>query len=828
MGAVWLRAKAQLRGRLLASLLLALLVGLAGGVVLAAVAGARRSDAALPQFLAASRTTDTLVGIIGPENRPGQPAGTDVAAEFRAVAALPQVRAAQRVCLVILSGSDPTGHAGPSRQVAVVGLDRTGHEAFGRPMVVAGKVPRPDRADEAAVDEEFAWRHGLRPGDSFRVGTYTRSQYGPAAEGVPIPPEGPAVDLRVTGILRSPDDLLPVAERRDEVDADESSALALTPAFWRRYGPDLANAGIIITVDLRRDHADLAAFTEAVQRRLPGRAFVSPGEFVDGGTGIPAVRRATALETAALLAFAALAGLAALLLVGQTLGRQVVLESTEYPTLRALGMTPRQLVGVALVRTAVIGGVGAGLAVATALALSALTPIGVARRAELDPGAAADWPVLAAGSLAILALVLVGAALPAWRAARAQGDALGVVVAAGPGRPSQVAGALAAIGARPAAVTGVRMALEPGRGRAAVPIRAAMAGATAAVCAVVAAVGFGASLERLAGSPPAYGVTWDVAVGGLTSATSGEPIARRLLGDPKVAAVAGMLGQTDVSVDGRPVPVLAMEERKGSLPPAMIEGREPLRPDEIALGSTTLQRLGRRVGDTVTVAAGERPARRLRVVGRVVLHQPGWDSVITPGNGGVVHPDELHRLAPDPSLEDPSAFLVRFAPGVDRERAVADLRRDLPGFMFAPRPHAEVRNLQHVGGLPGLLAGLVALLALATMTHTLVTSVRRRRRDLAVLKTIGFVRGQVAAAIAWQATTFALVALCLGLPLGLAAGRWAWQLTAAALGVSSAPVVPLPAILAVAAGTMVAANLVAAVPGRAASRLRPAAALRSE
>jgi hypothetical protein len=222
--------------------------------------------------------------------------------------------------LVILSGSDPAGSAGPSRQVGVVGLDRAGHEAFGRPMVVAGRVPRSDRADEAAVDEEFAWRHGLRPGAAFRVGTYTRAQFSPAAEGVPIPPKGMAVDLRVTGILRFPDDLLPVAERRDEVDADESSALALTPAFWRRYGPDLANAGVIITVDLHRGHADLAAFTEAVQRRLPGRAFVSPGEFVDGGTGIPAVRRATALETASLLAFAALAALTTLLLVGQTLG----------------------------------------------------------------------------------------------------------------------------------------------------------------------------------------------------------------------------------------------------------------------------------------------------------------------------------------------------------------------------------------------------------------------------------------------------------------------------------------------------------------------------
>jgi predicted lysophospholipase L1 biosynthesis ABC-type transport system permease subunit len=97
-----------------------------------------------------------------------------------------------------------------------------------------------------------------------------------------------------------------------------------------------------------------------------------------------------------------------------------------------------------------------------------------------------------------------------------------------------------------------------------------------------------------------------------------------------------------------------------------------------------------------------------------------------------------------------------------------------------------------------------------------------------VLKTLGFVRGQVAATIAWQATTFAVVALGLGLPLGIAGGRWAWQLTAASLGVDSPPVVPLAAMMAVAAGAVVVANLVAAVPGRAASRLRPATALRSE
>lgn len=75
----------------------------------------------------------------------------------------------------------------------------------------------------------------------------------------------------------------------------------------------------------------------------------------EGNARILGVRRPIALETAALLAFATLGALAGLLLVGQALGRQVLLESTEYPTLRALGMTRGQLVGIAIVRTAVVG-----------------------------------------------------------------------------------------------------------------------------------------------------------------------------------------------------------------------------------------------------------------------------------------------------------------------------------------------------------------------------------------------------------------------------------------------------------------------------------------
>jgi hypothetical protein len=662
----------------------------------------------------------------------------------------------------------------------------------------------------------------------FRVGTYTRTQFGPAGEGVPIPPKG-AADLRLTGIMRFPDDLLPVAEGRDEVDADESSQLFLTPAFWRRYGPDLANYGIAIAVDLHRGPADLPAFIAAVQQRFSNQVYINTTEFAEeGNAGILGVRRAIALETAALVAFATLGALGGLLLVGQALGRQVLLESMEYPTLRALGMTRGQLVGIAIVRTAVVGIGAAALAVAVAVALSPLTPIGVARRAELDPGVAADWSVLPAGCLAIVVLVAVGAALPAWRAAGAPGDAMGVIAPASPGRPSQVAAALAATGAPPTAVIGVRLALEPGRGRTAVPVRAALAGATAAVCMVTAAASLTATLAHLAATPAAYGVTWDLAVGNFASAAAAEPVGRRLMGNPEVAAAAGLQGYQPTTVDGQPVLVLAISERKGSLPPAVIEGREPLRPDEIVLGSLTLHSLGRRVGDLVTMTAEHQPARRLRVVGRVVLNAPGNESLISPGKGGLIHPDLFRELAPEPAVF-PSTFLVRLNSGPRRDQAMTRLRQEFPGKMtMAPRPHTDIRNLQRVTGLLGLLAALVALLALGTMTHALVTSIRRRRRDLAVLKTLGLRRGQVMATVAWEASTFAVLALGVGLPLGIAAGRWAWQLTSTQLGVDLGPAVPFMPIVALAAGAILAANLAAAVPGWVAGHLQPATVLHAE
>ena len=113
------------------------------------------------------------------------------------------------------------------------------------------------------------------------------------------------------------------------------------------------------------------------------------------------------------------------------------------------------------------------------------------------------------------------------------------------------------------------------------------------------------------------------------------------------------------------------------------------------------------------------------------------------------------------------------------------------------RDTPNLSNLKRIQSLPLLLAGLLALAGAATLMHTLVSSIRRRRRDLAILKTLGFLRGQVSAAVAWQATTLVVLALLIGLPLGIAAGRWGWNLFANQLGVVPEPQVSfLPLVLA--------------------------------
>jgi ABC-type antimicrobial peptide transport system permease subunit len=173
-------------------------------------------------------------------------------------------------------------------------------------------------------------------------------------------------------------------------------------------------------------------------------------------------------------------------------------------------------------------------------------------------------------------------------------------------------------------------------------------------------------------------------------------------------------------------------------------------------------------------------------------------------------------------------FLVRFAPGVTPFAGVASLQHRFGHVVLQHVPPEDVINLQNVSALPGLLAALVVLLGIATVGNALIVSVRRRRRDFAVFKTVGFVRRQIAGVVAWQASSIGIVALLVGIPLGIAAGRLAWTVVASGIGTSSSAVVPVVAIAVLVPAVLIVVNLLAGMPGWSAARVAPAQAMRSE
>lgn len=804
---VWAVAGSQLRRWRTATWVLVALVGLAGGAALAGVAGARRTASAMDRFIAFSQPFEVFVS------------NPEASADLDAVAGLPQVADAGHSAYLLLAPSLPSGKPDTAALGSINPFVRISENGLGAtsdvPYLVEGRLPDPGRVLEAAVNEEVAANYRLAPGGTLRMWAYTPEQLDDALAGK-AEPAGQAFDFTVTAIMRLPFDLDPIP-RDPEVVYTGRGMMFLGPAFWKTHGGEVAAfGGEEETIDLRlRAGSDAEAFQEAV-RALPG------GESLEIQIGSEATKvqreakNAMRVEAAALAAFAAMAAAAGLAVVGQALSRQVQVEAAEHPVLRALGFTRAQLIGAALLRTAAVAVGGAIVAVAVAVAVSPLTPIGLARRAEVDPGVALDVPVFTLGAASVVLSVLAGAALATWRA-QSHGSGAG-------NRRPRIAERLAVAGAPSTAVTGVAMALEsrgPG-GRAL--LRGAVAGALAGVAVAAAALIFGASLDRLASTPELHGWGWDVVVGNLNgeedlSVSGAEDLAAR----PFVEGFSGAAESLEpLTINGMNIDVAGVDLVRGQVFPPMVEGRPPTGPGEVVLGSRTMKRLGLRVGDRVDARLRDQDLS-LEVVGRAVLH-PAVQFSFTLDDGAVVSMAELRRL--DPAWPT-THFLVDYADRVDETEAFAALQADWGKTVLRARPPVEVENLRRVAGLPKLLVALVAALALGTLTHTTVASVRRRRRDFAVLKAIGFRRHDVAAVVRWQATTLVITGLVAGLPLGVVGGRWAWRIVAGEVGASSL-VTPALTVVLIAPVALALANLVAVLPGHAAARLRPAAALRTE
>jgi ABC-type lipoprotein release transport system permease subunit len=854
MGVVWFRVRAELRAKWRTVVVLALVAGIGGGIALTAIAGARRTDAAMPGFVAYSLPDDGgfLFGsVTSPPVTTGATSSSATLVPIeRRVVELPQVAAYFQAPYLFMATNPAGRNAGGLNPIGATNAAL--YRRVDRPKVVAGRLPDPTHPFDVAVNELAAAKDHLRVGSPVRLYAYSLAQFqragltNPRANG-PSALAGPSFTVRVTGIVRFPQDvnaIRPLAARQD-VSYEGQQNLYLSPAFLPRLAAGLG-IGVqsipdinLVGVRLRHGAADWKAFSAAATALGHGAIFTSAGNVYGIRTAASSAQRGIHLEVVALLLFGAIAALVTLLLVGHAVARQVMLEGDNYATMRALGVTRAQLMAIVVARASVIGAAGGALAFVVAVLGSPLMPLGLARQAELHLGFDVDLTVLVPGVFIIVVLIAARSTLPAWRVSRLSAASPGDGLA--DARVSRVGDAVAR--RSPVAGIGVRFGLEPGRGRQAVPLVSAMAGAVVAVAALAAALTFGASLGRLLDSPRQQGWNWDVLVGNPNTLTDQEARAgpllahNRLIGGYSAIAILAGASQGNVVIDGKVVNLLiAIDPLKGSVYPPLLEGHAPRASNEIVLGSGTLEKLNRHIGQSVRIGnPSGGPPFTLRIVGRMISPSVGDLFTNGIGDGGWAYGPAVRQMQaqtpPSQNSTPPtvfSLFAVRYARGAPPAAAFASLRRDFGATVLRQLPSQDVVNLQSVDRLPSLLAGLVVLLGIATVGNTLVASVRERRRDLAILKTIGFVRRQVAGVVAWQATSFCLVALVVGLPVGIAGGRWAWDAVASGISSASAPLVPIIAIIVVVPAALVVANAVAAWPGRAAARVAPAVAMRSE
>ena len=360
-------------------------------------------------------------------------------------------------------------------------------------------------------------------------------------------------------------------------------------------------------------------------------------------------------------------------------------------------------------------------------------------------------------------------------------------------------------------------------------------GITAVMAGLIAVLVFGAGLSSLLGSPPRYGWDWDHLIegSGEIPVEAQQQVLGAFVNSDEVDGLS-MLWYDRLVLDGEPLPAIGVERLKGDVHPTIVSGRVPISDTEIALGSRDLARLDSEIGDTVAATTTEGETVSLDIVGQAVYPglgtYPGADRTEL-ARGALVTVDALRRLG---AGFDARSLAVTYVPGTnsntlaDRLLAHDELTADSGFLVRTAQQPGDVASLEHVRGLPLVLAGLLGVLAAAALTHGLFSTVRRRRRDLAVLVALGFTPRQVIGAVAWHAACVAVVAVAVAVPLGLLTGRIAWTMLAHGLGIPPTPPLPLGTLSLVVAATAVTTFAIAIAPALRAVGMRPAAVLRTE
>ena len=489
------------------------------------------------------------------------------------------------------------------------------------------------------------------------------------------------------------------------------------------------------------------------------------GNVSDQEVDTETIERAAALQRDALRLAAAVAAAAGAVIVAQAVARHLQRRPSDAAVLGAIGLgrRTRMWAAVAAVLPAVLLGGVAGAGVATAA--SPAFPLGAVRRAEPQAGVRLDPAVLViGGGLAVAAVIGLSAAVAIRWARTTQ-----------PPTPTgrAVATLIESLRLRPAAATGARFALDPANGAQRLPVIPTLLTVIATIAVGAAAIVVHTNLDMTLTTPARFGQPWAFAVSGTVE---DEDAIRELAADPRVtAADLARQGELDATLpDGGTVQLKAIGIDGIGGPTSLVSrsGRAPVGTHEVALAGETMTELGVAIGDRVELS-GPCGEQSPTVVGEAIA--PLVDKG-DPGEGIVLSLAGFDALCADrltAEIDRTTDLLLQFEDSAGADAVAAEMealgapldRRYVPTDISAFR---DVRQVPAAVGITVVGFGLVAV------AHALVLAVRRRRRDLGVLRALGMRPGEAAAAMRWQAATIAAVAGLGGIPLGLAAGRALW------------------------------------------------------
>jgi hypothetical protein len=787
---VQLVARAQVRSRRRSLLTLGALAGITVGLAVAAAGGAFRTDSALDRLRDAENAADAVVF-------PSQVGAFQP--DWDALAERPEVEQIARWGLlfgVVGEGGPEAMPPGPNLLFTSIDGNHLGD--MGRPIVTEGRMYDPEAADEVVIDEHT---EGVEVGDVIPFTAFGVDQRADAGEAT-----GPSTTFRVVGRVKTIAQFL-----------FTGGQILVAPGYMAGHGDEIQ---VLENADVRtvRGAADIDALEESVNEVL------APGAPVlDLHEASRRVDTTTAVEHTALFVLTGLILVAGLALVGQAVAQSAAASVDEETSLRAMGLTRAEIVGVAT-RTHLPAAVVAGATAAVTAAIASIWfPIGVAGGMDPDRGVQVTWWLLVPGVVFVVGALLLGVAVTARfgrRTARTTGPRLSWIR-----RSTPVPVGL-----------GATMALDPGRGRTAVPTRQALAGATIGVLGVVATVTLSAGLSDALDHPERAGVAWDAAGIAFPDDYTERGIDPALLtafveadGVEDVAVVDRQV----VAIDGVGTPTFALQPPPGldesSIDLVLTDGREPADLDEIAIGPATADRLGVGIGDTVSVGPDD---LERQVVGEALfpsdvhatfdegawMTQPGFEEVVVPftdPEGQLAERSVVVTFDDDTSVDDGVAALEPVTSGHFDQFTVAEVP-------------PELTNLEHVRTLPIVLAVFLVLLGVSALGHVLATSARRRRQEFAVLRSLGLSRGSTRVVLNVQGTVIGLIGLAVGVPAGIVLGRIGWGLVAESVPIDVVRPVAAVAVLVSIPAALLLANALALWPGHRVARLRPAEVLRSE